>query len=116
MNIDKHFIGNYEKKVWDCWTLVQDIFLEEHGVKLPNYPSFTTDDEEFRKEVFANVLLEEQKVPQKGLMAHYINGGVVHAGYVLNEKEYIHRPETGTRVDKLRPIVKMYKVRGVKYE
>lgn len=116
MDIQKHFVGRYKKKVWDCWTLVQDIFWEEHGVKLPDYPSFTTNDEEFRKEVFANVLLEEQSEPEKGLMAHYINNGTVHAGYVLNDKEYIHRPETGTRVDYLRPAVKMYKVKGVKYE
>lgn len=116
MNIEKHFIGSYKLGKWDCWTLVQDIFLEEHGLQLPDYPHMTQSKEDFRKLVFTNILIEEVKEPEKGLFACYVNNGTIHTGYVLNDKEYIHRPESGTRVDKIRPAIKMYRVKGIKYE
>lgn len=116
MNLDKHFIGRYEVGKWDCWTLVQDLFLEEHNLKLPDYPYMTQSQEDFRKYVFNNLLVEEVKEPQKGLFVCYINSGVVHAGYVISNKEFIHRPETGTRIDKIKTAVKMYKVKEVKYD
>lgn len=116
MNLEKHFIGVYKLGDWDCWTLVQDIYLSEHNLELPDYPVFTKSKEDFRKEVFANLLIEEVEEPQKGLFVCYNNKGTIHTGYVLNDKEFIHRPEDGTRVDKLRPLLKMYKVKGVKYD
>lgn len=116
MNLNKHFIGKYKLGEWDCWTLVQDIYKEEHDLALPDYPVFTQSKEEFKKLVFTNILVEEVKEPQKGLFVCFSNNGTVHTGYVLNNKEFIHRPECGTKVSELRPFIKMYKVKGVKYD
>ena len=116
MNLDKHFIGNYKVGVWDCWTLAQDMFKQEHNIDLPDFPHMTTNSKEFKDNIFTNVLLEEVKEPQKGLMVYYVNAGEHHAGYVINDKEYIHRPACGTRIDNIKPFVKMYRVKGVKYD
>lgn len=114
--MEKHFIGNYKLGVWDCWTLLQDIYLEEHNIKLPDYPVFTQSKTEFKDFVFNNLLIEEVEEPQKGLFVCYSKKGTVHTGYILNKKEYIHRLEEGTMIDKIRKGLKMYKVKGVRYE
>ena len=97
MNYIKYFQNSrYQKGTNDCWTLVQDIFLDEKGIKLPDCP-IMTDYSPFETKLKSNFkysILDKAKV---GCLIHYRNGKIEHIGYALNEKQYIHK--TFSRVE-----------------
>jgi len=99
----KHFIGTYKEGVHDCWTLIQDLYKEYHDISLPSYPySIKGNSPEFVGHVLSSVELEEvQKAFQGCIIAYKVGKSQYHAGYAINETEFIHRTEDGTKVTKI---------------
>lgn len=97
MNYLKYFQNNkYEKGSNDCWTLVQDIVLDEKGIKLPDCP-IMTDYTAFESNLKSNFFYKEVETPQEGCLIHFRKGKIEHIGYALNAKKYIHK--TFSRVE-----------------
>ena len=110
-----HFNKKYELGKCDCWTLVQDIFMEKHGVNLPDCPFAVKENEkEFAKYLKANLILEEINRPKKNCIVHK-SGINEHIGYCIDSKKYIHRTILGTKINRI-PVkyCKYYLVKGVR--
>ena len=62
MDYLKYFKNDrYQKSKNDCWTLLQDIFKDEHGIELPDIP-ILEDEESFVRE---NIKHRKIEKPQK---------------------------------------------------
>lgn len=111
----KHFNKKYELGKCDCWTLIQDIFLEKHNLKLPDCPFAVKENEkEFAKYLRANLILEELKISKHNCIVHK-SGINEHIGYCINDKQYIHRTIKGTKINKIpTKYCKYYLIKGVK--
>ena len=79
--------GKYQKFKNDCWTLLQDIYIDEHGIILPDIPIFE-DEESFVRSNIKHKIVDK---PKKGVAVHVSVGSIEHIGYAINEKEYIHK-------------------------
>ena len=102
---DTEFIEN--KK--DCWSFVQQVFKDEHGYILPEHP-ILTDKQDIATNLLSNLDVEIIEKAQKGCIVYYQNGTTHHAGYSLNDKEFIHKTTKGVRVDKIPTNSIIYKV------
>ncbi|PNX49888.1 MAG: hypothetical protein BV457_00175 [Thermoplasmata archaeon M9B1D] len=114
-NYLKHFNKKYELGKCDCWTLIQDIFKEEHNIDLPKYPFVIEGNEkDFAKHLRANLLFEEIKEPKKTCIVHK-SGINEHIGYCVGNNKYIHRTILGTKINKIPDrYCKFYYIKGVK--
>lgn len=93
----------------DCWTFVQQIFKDEHNIILPDYPIM------IKKSDIASFLIENipynfVKKASKGCIIYFKHDKTHHAGYALNEKEYIHKSIKGVIVSKIPDNAIIYKV------
>ena len=103
MNYLKYFKNNkYIKGQNDCWTLVQDIYKDEHNIQLPDCPIFDSPD------LWADYLKTKSNVPYRivekpfnGCLIHFEHLGIEHIGYALNEKEYIHKTFNDVKISKI---------------
>lgn len=99
MDYIKYFKGDYELGKCDCWTLMQEIYKDEHDLDLPHYPfAIEEHEKDFAEFVKANLVFEPLDEPVKGAIVHYSHIGE-HVGYALNNKQYIHRTNSGTKVN-----------------
>ena len=117
MDFDKYFSRKYELGKCDCWTLMQDIYSDEHKLKLPDSPIILLDDSdthEFASFLKSNLDVEQIDKAEKGALIHFL-GIREHVGYCLNEKQYIHRLFERTKVDNIpdRKAI-FYRIKGVK--
>ncbi len=88
MDYLKYFKNDkYQKFKNDCWTLIQDIYKDEHGIVLPDIPIFE-DEESF---VRGNIKHKPVDKPRKGVAVHVSTGKFEHIGYAINDKEYMHK-------------------------
>lgn len=108
MNYLKYFQNDkYIKSKNDCWTLLQEIYKDEHGIILPDIPIFEDEDSFVR----SNVKHREVEKAFKGVAVHVKAHGIEHIGYALNEKEYIHKTiNQGVKVSPIPKHAKLYEV------
>lgn len=110
MDLKKYFNPNYIQGKVDCWTLLQDIFKDEHNIDLPNYPyAIEGRENEFEQHARANLKLETVQKPEKGCIV-YVGGRLSHVGYALNSKMFIHQTVGGTKVERIKKEHILYKV------
>lgn len=96
MNYQKYMVNNkYDLGNNDCWTLMQDIFKDEHDLELPDLPIFDAPDVNYLK---TNVKHKKVDNAQKGCLVHVWNKKIQHVGYAINSKQYIHKTYTGVIV------------------
>ena len=114
IDFKKHFLKRYKLGTCDCWTLICDIYKDEHDLILPDYPYAIEDREsDFAYFVKANLMLEILDRPEKGAIMHYSHISE-HVGYCLSDRQYIHRVKEGTKVQDIPSRhCKFYKVKGV---
>lgn len=110
MNFIKYFKNTaYQEGINDCWTFVQEIFKDEHNIILPDYPIMIK-----RGDVFSflaeNVPYKCIDKAQKGCVIYFKSGEIHHAGYALNDKEFIHKTVSGVTVSKIPKNATIYKV------
>lgn len=105
------YIGReYVRGKADCWTLIQDIFKNEHGVELPSYPcSIDGNESAFKTYVMRNINLIEVTKADTGCII-YLGGVRNHAGYCLSKKQFIHHTYKGVKVEDIPKDAKFYKV------
>ncbi len=108
MNYLKYFQNDkYIKSRNDCWTLLQEIYKDEHGIILPDIPIFEDEDSFVR----GNVKHREVEKAYKGVAVHVKTKDIEHIGYALNEKEYIHKTiNGGVKVSPIPKNAKLYEV------
>lgn len=108
MNYLKYFQNDrYEKSKNDCWTLLQDIFKDEHGKKLPDIPIFE-DEESF---VRGNIKHKKVDKARKGIVVHVSTSKYEHIGYALNDKEYIHKTiNQGVKITPIPKNAELYEI------
>jgi len=114
MNYLKYFQNDrYKKGENDCWTLVQDIFSDEKGIKLPDCP-IMIDYSPFESKLKSNlkyIVLEKAK---EGCLIHFRNGKIEHIGYAINDKQYIHKTFSRVEVSNIPKNAIIYEVQGNK--
>lgn len=93
----------------DCWTLVQEVFKDEHNFILPEHP-ILIDKKDIATALISNIPYKIVQIPKKGCIIYYHNGKTHHAGYAINNKEFIHKTINGVRIDKIPAKSTIYKV------
>lgn len=108
MNYLKYFKNDkWQKSKNDCWTLLQDIFKDEHGKKLPDIPIFE-DEESF---VRGNIKHKKVDKARKGIVVHVSTSKYEHIGYALNDKEYIHKTiNQGVKITPIPKNAELYEI------
>lgn len=110
MNYVKYFSNTkYEKGLNDCWTLVQDIFFDEKGIKLPDCP-IMTDYTPFESKLKSNFKYRVLNDAHEGCLIHFRKGKIEHIGYALNERQYIHKTFSRVEVSAIPKEAKIYEV------
>ena len=110
MNYIKYFQNTkYELDSNDCWTLIQDIFRDEHGIELPKHP-IMTDKSEIASYLISNIPYEPLDKPEKGCIVYFTRGDIHHAGYALNDKKFIHKTVKRVEIAPIPQDAKLYKV------
>lgn len=102
---DSEYIDNKN----DCWTFVQRVFKDEHGFILPNHPIMTTKSD-IATYLKNNIQFQIINKAEKGCIVYYKHGTTHHAGYSLNNKEFIHKTLKGVIVSKIPENAIIYKV------
>lgn len=91
MNYIKYFQNTqYELDKNDCWTFLQEVFEDEEGIKLPDHP-IMPNKSDIASKLISNIPYRIVDRAHKGCVIYYHNGTTHHAGYALNEKQYIHK-------------------------
>lgn len=91
MNYIKYFQNTtYEPDKNDCWTFVQEVFSDEHGIKLPNHP-IMTNKAEIASNLTSNIPYKIVNKAHKGCIVYYHNETTHHAGYAIDDKKFIHK-------------------------
>ena len=101
IDVKKYFGGEYAKGEHDCWTLLQDIYQQEHDFTLPDFPIFGLTESDYPFYMVANMYVEKIPTPEVGCIVHR-SGIIEHVGYCLDGKRYIHRTLNETRCDKIK--------------
>lgn len=110
MDYLKYFQNDkYQKGINDCWTLVQDIYLDEKGVKLPDCP-IMTDYSPFESKLKENFKYNVLDKPKEGCLIHFRSGKIEHIGYALNDSKYIHKTFSRVEVSDIPKNAKIYEV------
>lgn len=108
MNYLKYFQNDtYNRENQNCWHLFQQIYEDEHKIKLPDIPIFH-DEASF---LIANIKHREVDKAFKGVAVHVKAKDIEHIGYALNEKEYIHKSSKfGVKVSRIPKNAKLYEI------
>lgn len=110
MNYIKYFQNtNYELDKNDCWTFLQEVYYDEHALKLPNHP-IMTDKAEIASNLTSNIPYRIVDKAHKGCIIYYHNGSIHHAGYALDEKKYIHKTRQRVEVSDIPQKAIIYEV------
>ena len=110
MNFIKYFKDTeYIEGKNDCWTFVQKVFKDEYNFILPEHP-ILIDKKDIATALISNIPYKIIKTPEKGCIIYYHNGTTHHAGYAINNKEFIHKTINGVRIDKIPVKSTIYKV------
>lgn len=110
MNYIKYFQNtDYERDKNDCWTFLQEVFLDEHNIKLPDHP-IMNDKSEIASNLIENIPYEIVNKAQKGCIIYYHNGTTHHAGYAIDAKKYIHKTRQRVEVSDIPDKAIIYKV------
>lgn len=110
MNFIKYFKDfEYIENKKDCWTFVQKIFKDEHNFILPDAP-IVSNNGDIATFLIGNIKLEEIKEAKEGCIVYYMHEKIHHAGYCLNNKEFIHKTKNGVIVSKIPKNAIIYKV------
>lgn len=110
MDYIKYFQNDrYQKGINDCWTLVQDIFLDEKGIKLPDCP-IMTDYSPFESKLKSNFKYSVLDNAKEGCLVHFRSGKIEHIGYALSDKQYIHKTFSRVEVSDIPKQAKIYEV------
>ena len=111
MNFIKYFQNTqYELDKNDCWTFVQDVYYDEHKVKLPDHPIMTAKDEIATQLVASNMPHCVVEKAEKGCIVYYRNGKIHHAGYAIDDKKFIHKTLKGVEISNIPENAIIYKV------
>lgn len=110
MNYLKYFQNSkYKLGEYDCWTFVQDVFLNEQGIKLPDVPVF--DDPENESRLKANIKHKQLDKPEKGCLVFVPTKLYGHVGYAISEKEYMHKTsKTGVQISLIPKTAEFFKI------
>lgn len=108
MDFIKYYNFKFIENKCDCWTLVQEIFKDEHNLELPGHP--IVNNKEIASYLISNIEPKIINKAQKGCIVYYHSGETYHAGYALDDKKFIHNTKKGVRVDKIPPNAIIYKV------
>ena len=110
MNYIKYFQQNkYELNKSDCWSFVQEVFFDEHGIKLPDRP-IMTDKAEIATCLRSNIPYQLAEKAEKGCIVYYHNGNTHHAGYAINDKKYIHKTRQRVEISPIPTQAIIYKI------
>lgn len=111
MNYLKYFQQNkpFEIDKNDCWTFIQEVYEDEHGIRLPNHP-IMTNKPEIASYLTSNIPYEILEKPQKGCIIYYHNGSTHHVGYAIDEKKYIHRTRQKVEISDIPKTAIIYRV------
>ncbi|MDR1169076.1 MAG: C40 family peptidase [Heliobacteriaceae bacterium] len=101
----------YDEDYNNCWHFVQRVFQREKGHKLPDYPIFDTH-KSFKSRLLCNVKYKEHDLRdcQEGCIVHVSALGHEHAGYAINNKQYIHKTRTGVQVADIPAKAQIYEI------
>lgn len=108
----EYFLRTFKSGESDCWTLVRDIFKDEHDIILPEFP-FVNDDNQndIYNQCRSNLKLEAVQTPSKGCIVVFRIGKMKwHVGYALNERDYIHHSHEGVLTTLIPENADIYKV------
>lgn len=108
----EYFLRSFELGKMDCWTLVCDIYKDEHGVELPYFP-FVDDlnQEDVYAECHKSINLEKVQTASKGCIIVFRSGKMKwHAGYALDKSQYIHHSRQGVKVSPIPNKADIYRV------
>lgn len=98
MDFIKYFKDTeYIKGEKNCWTFVQQVFLDEHNQKLPDVPIFETPSE-WKNFLKTNCKSKIMSVAHKGCLVHVWTTVDEHIGYAVSDKKYIHKTSKGVFV------------------
>lgn len=112
IDFEEHINKKYIPRKCDCWTLIQDLYLEQHHMRLPDFPIGT--DEELSEYAFANIKTEEVEVAERGDIVYIIESGQKHhTGYALDKKKFFHRTENGARIDLIPLNASIIRIKGL---
>lgn len=113
MNV-KYFNRTFELGKNDCWTLLQEVYYDKHGVKLPDFPFVVEDEDRAYKEFKTNIDLEQVQKASKGCIIVFKSGkDTFHCGYALNSKDYFHMTRKGATTTAIPKKAEIYKVLDV---
>jgi len=101
IDVAKYMNGEYVKGEHDCWTLMQDIFMDVHGISLPDFPIVGFEEKDYADCMVSNMRARKIKEPKQGCIVHR-SGIIEHVGYCLDGKHYIHRTKEETRCDRIK--------------
>lgn len=111
MDFLKYFKNDkYEIDKSDCWTFVQEVYKDEHGVELPNHPILTTKEQIADGLIKSNVPHKLVKKAEKGCIIYYRNGDIHHAGYAIDETKFIHKTKKRVEISTIPEKALIYKV------
>ena len=79
--------GKYQKFKNDCWTLLQDIYKDEHGIILPDIPIFE-DEESFVRSNIKHKIVDK---PKKGVRLVCFSVKLQCFGVVYKTKRLLKR-------------------------
>ncbi len=92
MDYLKYFKNNkYEMNTNDCWTFVQQVFYDEHKIKLPDHPIMTSTERIAGELVNSNIPHKIVESAEKGCIIYYKKGKNHHVGYAISDKLFIHK-------------------------
>ena len=110
MNFKKYFQDyKYQYGSHDCWSFVQQVFEDEHNIKLPDYPVLN-NALEISGFLKSNIRHEIVNKAQKGCIIYYNNGNIHHAGYAIDDKLYIHKTRQRVEVGNIPDKAIIYKI------
>ena len=109
MDLLKYFrVQKYNRDNYNCWDFVRDIYKEEHNITLPELPIMT--DQASVTFLRSNINYKIVDKAYKGCLIFFHAKGINHVGYAINEKEFVHKNEQSSTVDKIPQSAIIYEV------
>lgn len=101
----------YKEGKYTCWDFVMDIYKDEYGIKLPEYP-VNSIETEFKDKMTVNlnpdiIPLEQAKTGDIIVFSLFANQ---HAGVMINNESFIHLHKYGVQVSDIKNSGKNYNI------
>lgn len=108
----KYFNRPFKLGENDCWTLVREIYQDEHGLELPELPIATDLNQDEVHEAFHNnIKLEKVQKASRGCIIVFRSGRMKwHCGYALNSRQFFHQTREKIATDTIPKNADIYKV------